>query len=458
MSAIRLILLLLCVPAMASAAYDAAPWPTPKLVQFADIIVVGVATTERNKTVIHISEVLKGNPLKRIVLSRVNVGIYDEVAIKPGNRGVFLLRKDGLDYAPFALGSYKTVDHLKAVREAIEMVADPGRFLDVSQFPESSDFIYVLAEQFTGWNVTSKEIPSLEWMGPPFYEVAPWKERGVVTLQCAADPQNGFKVRVIAAKPQGALSTCLTHYLLIGYKSPYARRVLKPRFSVTLDARLPERVGTATAKEAMWYLRNRLTSTDSQIVKDALQALARMRDLEAVPQALLLLKHPDEQVRVQAIQFLGWSRDVRAVDPLGVLLKSMAPRYPKAHAISDAAARALGKIGHKKSLPILERASSYGVQRAIEAIGSLGDTSSFETMLTALTENPSTCAPIDFALYWLVRRSNQQTESWMVESSTTQAIQIARIPKWRDWWDAHKQDFKVVESQENVINESIQGN
>ena len=99
--------------------------------------------------------------------------------------------------------------------------------------------------------------------------------------------------------------------------------------------------------------------------------------------------------------------------------------YPKGYALADAAAKALGNIGHKQSLPVLERAAEHGVQRAIEAVAAVGNTQSFETMLTALQGNPERCAYIDFALYWLVRRSNQKTEAWMTESSTTQAIQIA---------------------------------
>lgn len=100
------ILILLCVLAMASraAAYNEIPWPNPMLVQVAEVIVVGEVATERGKKVVRVSDVLKGESLERVVLSRVEAGKFPEVVIKSGNRGIFFLRKEGAEYAPFSLG------------------------------------------------------------------------------------------------------------------------------------------------------------------------------------------------------------------------------------------------------------------------------------------------------------------------------------------------------------------
>ena len=181
----------------------------------------------------------------------------------------------------------------------------------------------------------------------------------------------------------------------------------------------------------------------------ALLALAKMRDLDAVPHVLPLWENKNQRVKVQAIQFLGWSRDERAVIPLGEVLEATAAHYPNDHLISDTAAEALGKLGRKESLPHLERAAGYGVQRAREAVG---------TMLTVLEENPARRLNITFTLYWLVRRSNKNTEEWVMGASMTPAQEIAKLPLWRAWWDKHKKDFKVLKSQEEAINESIQAN
>jgi len=232
---------------------------------------------------------------------------------------------------------------------------------------------------------------------------------------------------------------------------------LPPRFSVTLDARLPERVGSATAGKAAAYLRDQLTSADSEVVLAALAALAKMRDRDAVPCVLSLLEHKDQRVVVKAIDFLGWSRDEQATKPLCSLLDAKAPQYPEDHAVANVAARALGRIGCPKSLPHLERAACHGVDWAMSAVQTMGTEKSFEILLIGLQNNPPQCAQIDYALYWLVRRSNKNAEPWMAdESGTTRAMQVARIPEWRDWWDSNKSSFKVIKSFEEAVLEHIQ--
>jgi len=189
------LLCLLSLPSQA-VAFDEGPWPTPKLVRFADLIVVGMAAEERGKMFIGVSTVLKGEKTERVALSRVEAGIYRDVVIKPGNKGI----------------------------------------------------IYVLNERFTGWSVTSKEVASFTWRGPSFHEVAPWQEKGGVALQCRANSLDAFKVSVTSAEPKGDLSECLKHHLLIAFKGLHTRQTLPPNFTVTLNARLPERAGSVNGR------------------------------------------------------------------------------------------------------------------------------------------------------------------------------------------------------------------
>ncbi len=400
MKSARLILTLVIVLVLArrASALDQKPLCNAELVQSADLIVVGVAAKENGKMVIHVSEVLKGKHTELVALRGVTVDMGD-VVIKEGHEGVYFLTKDGAGYAPFHFDSYKGMDHVKAVRAAIAILADPGPFLDVAKSPENVDTIYVLSAGFGRWSISSKEISSLQesWQGWRLYEEGPWDEKRVVTLQCATDASNGFTVGVASAEPKGALSECLKYRLLINYQWPTARQSLPPRFAVTLDARLPERVGSATAEKAMSYLRDRLSSADPEIVLAALLALAKMRDRDAVPHVLSLLEHKDERVRIKAIEFLGWSRDERTVKPLHSLLDAKAPHYHKYYAISDSAARSLEQIGSAESLPHLERAACYGVERAANAVCALGRQESFEIMLNGLRDNPPQCSSIDTA-------------------------------------------------------------
>ena len=93
----------------------------------------------------------------------------------------------------------------------------------------------------------------------------------------------------------------------------------------------------------------------------------------------------------------------------------------------------------------------------MSAVGAIGKEGSFDILLAGLESDPPQCASIDHALYWLVRRSNKRTEPWMAdESVTTHATQVARIPKWRAWWDANRKDFKVIKPLEEAVLERIQ--
>jgi hypothetical protein len=441
-----------------ASALDYAPVCNAESVQNADLIVVGVAAKEDGKMVIHVFEVLKGRRTDLVALGGVEVGMGD-VVIKEGNKGVYLLAKYGAGYVPSNFDSYKTMNHVEAVRAAIAMLVNPGQFLDEKKSPENADIIYVLGAGFGRWSISSKEIPSLPeyWRGWRLYEEAPWGEKHVVTLQCTTDTNHGFKVSVASAEPKDALSECLKYRLmLMNFNWPTVRRSLPPRFAVTLDARLPERVGSATAEKAMSYLRDRLRSADREIVLAAILALAKMRDRDAVPRVLSLLKHEDERVRIKAIEFLGWSRDERAVKPLHSLLDAKAPHYPNYYAVCDSAARALEQIGSAESLPHLEQAACHGVERAANAVSTLGRQESFEIMLKALRDNPSQCASLDSTLYCLVRRSNRSTEPWMRdEKRTTRATRIARIPKWFAWWAENKKEFKVTKSWTEAVLDHI---
>jgi len=40
--------------------------------------------------------------------------------------------------------------------------------------------------------------------------------------------------------------------------------------------------------------------------------------------------------------------------------------------------------------------------------------------------------------------------------STNHAKQIARLPKWRVWWEANKTDFKVIRTLGEEVLERIQ--
>jgi hypothetical protein len=426
-----------------------------------DLVVLGVAAKEEGQMVVRVTEVLKGGETPSVRLGATDVGPFDGEIIRNGDRGIFFLNEHGAKYFPFHPFCYRDMSHEDSIRLAVDLLKNPRPYLNVKEFPENADTVFVLGELFTAWDIESAELPSLGSMMKQvllnnhhrFFEVAPWSEKGVVTIHCTADVDGSSRVRIVSAEPEGRLSEFFEYRLLAACKWPEVRKELKPTFSVTLDTRGATRVGTLNVGDAAAYVRKRLGSSNPQIVIAALLALDKMRDADSVPLVFALLDHEDPGVQVKAIQFLGWSGDRRAVPKLCNLLDAQAPDYPKGHSISDAAALALRNIGDPTSLPCLERAATHGVERAIGALAAMGRTESFEIMLDAAERDPERCSHVVVALYCLVRRSGKKVEPWMTSSTGNMSIYIARIPKWRKWWDANKTGFKVVKSLEEVIGE-----
>ena len=448
------IALLLSVTAQSSFAISWMQYSTPELVQKSDMIVVGVATEEKDRIILRASEVLKGEKNDQIVLISTQIGFGDTVT-PMGKKGVHFLRRQGAGYAPFHPSCFKNMTELDGVKTVLSMFANPGPYLDLGKYPENPDIVFILGEVFSGWRITSKEIPSLgnsmTRFADKYYEVGPWSNDATVTLECETDA-NGA-ILVTSSQPSDPLGIFLKHRLAVASRWPYVKSALKPRFSVTLDARIPERIGSAESTEALEYLRARLRSDDREVVTSALLALAKIRDGRAVSLVVPLLQNKDRQVQVKAIQFLGWSRSKFAAKPLCKLLDAHSDKYPKNHDLSDPTAVALKKIGNRESLDSLEQAACRGVQRAIEAIGAIGRTESFEIMLKAAKRDPRRCAYMVDAFYWLVRRSNKETKDWMYNSTWSVDIGVAKMSKWAEWWDSNGNDFKVTKSQQEAIEE-----
>ena len=89
MKTARLAFTLLVLVALASPtlATDYPPRTTAELVQDSQLVVVGVAAKEKEKMVIRVSEVLKGEKTKLVSLNSVAVGPYRDVAIRSGDKG-----------------------------------------------------------------------------------------------------------------------------------------------------------------------------------------------------------------------------------------------------------------------------------------------------------------------------------------------------------------------------------
>ena len=425
-----------------------------ELVFYSDLVVSGVIKEEKGQMFLQVSNVLKGAELKLIPVE-VTYFKNDDVLMRKGDKGIFFLKQNGVKYQPFHPDGYKDMSCEAYIIDVVNMFENPRPYLDIKKFPENIDIIFVLGEIFSKWEIKSKEIPTLgkhmERYYIKFYEEDLWDEKKIVTLNCKVNEGSNSTVRVISSEPEGALSELFKFRLLMVSKWIEVKSELKPQFSVTLDTRQPTQIGTLPYEDAVSYLRERLKSTDPQIVMSATLSLAKMRDVNSVPYVTSLLTHKDKRIQVRAIEFLGWSGDKRVVKTLCELLDAEASHYTEGSSISADCASALVNIDDPAVLPCLERAAARGAYSAMELVGKIGETESFNRMLKALEADPNKCAWIDFTLSWLVRRSNKNFESWMHNAVWDKNIGISKIPRWRTWWDANKNDFKIIKSPREVV-------
>ncbi|MAD80936.1 MAG: hypothetical protein CMJ50_08860 [Planctomycetaceae bacterium] len=414
-----------------------------ELIAKADWVVVGTASVEEGDAKIRVTEVLKGDaPMDKIATRDI---IKSTLVFKDEDQGVFFLRKWGDNYWPFHPSSFVPMSERQKVRDLLRMRKDPSPYVDKKRYPPDENIVFQLGELFGGFKVTCKEFPQLESAGTVwnYFEYVPWNEESKVVLKGTVDENNAAVVEVVTAPPKSEMAEFYQRTLK-EIANPY-NRVTGP-YTLTVESRVPEKVGKLNREDCVKYLHECLESSERKVVRQAITALAKMRNSDSIVKVESLLEDEDATIAGLAIEFLRWSRDKRAVPVLCGLVDSHAERYPEGHMFSDGAAQALQAIGDPECLPCLERAAIFGVQRAIEALGAMGRVESFEIMLNAAERKPEKCAFVDYALYGLVRRSNKKSEPWMTSTTWNIKQGAKNIPRWRKWWESNKGDFKLKNS------------
>lgn len=329
--------------------------------------------------------------------------------------------------------------------------------MNLSKHTEHPDYAHALGSIFAGYRISSEEVPSLgqsmQRFAQAYYEVAPWKDKAVVVLKCQYDSARKPALTIESARPPGPLAEHLRSRLVIASQWDYVKESLPGRFAITLDARRPGKCGNLSAEDAVAYLRARVKSKNAEVVHAAILALAKMRDEDAVGLVLDLLSADDLQTRLRAVRFLGWSRDTNASHPLCRLLETL--DRPDDHRLADEIGVALLSIADMSSVPALEQATRRGFQRAAEALGAIGREKSFTVLLDVGESDPGMYG-IETGLYWMMRRSNKPEEKWMAIPTWDPKIGAEQIPRWRKWWNANNDDFKVVRTLEEAFASKVQ--
>ncbi|MDP3277634.1 MAG: HEAT repeat domain-containing protein [Deltaproteobacteria bacterium] len=103
-----------------------------------------------------------------------------------------------------------------------------------------------------------------------------------------------------------------------------------------------------------------------RITDKAIEALGILARPEAISELSVLMRHRRPAARVEALEALAEIQDPRVRPLLEAGLGDSAPE------VRGTAARSLGKIGARASIPLLFRAFERGVPEAAESIGQIG--------------------------------------------------------------------------------------
>ena len=209
------------------------------------------------------------------------------------------------------------------------------------------------------------------------------------------------------------------------------------------EKRKLQQVGTLSRDGAVDFLRGLLRTAETPVVLAGLGALSRMRATTAVPEALALLEVRPPEVVVAALGYLGTSCDPRAVAPVRAILRDSLHGPHASAEFSRAACKALAAFDDPAVIPELAMALQAGIEEANRILLRMEVPEVIAWILDQDGEPLSGTAVQ--SLYWLVRRSNQPPEPWMRWNGWP-CSEPGETVRWRDWWQAHRADFKLVRS------------
>lgn len=435
-------------------ARDWAPMSNVELVEAAKLVVYGKLFKENQAYYVDIEAVLKGETIDTV---EIGVGFWlSPVLIKGQETGVFFLykRADEDIYRYFHPSCFKEKRHLQKVERAIDIWKNPAKYVFTSE-EEGADVNYVLGRLFSGWRIHSEEATSfaerLSWYFLRTPEEALWEEKESVTLTVDINENNDCLVE--SNRPNTRLSKVFEKKVKGFSQSSLYKNNLPAEFTISADNTRQNLPGISY-EQATTYLRNKLASNDPTIVTSAIQALSIIGDTACIPLLIPLIRSSDEGVSLKAIESLGWSRSSLAVDSIGSFMveNCVFDEKQKHYKIPNTAAAALRRINEPSGVPYLEAIAKSGYSWVLGALGAIGREESVRVLIAAVESNPDECFSAVRALRSLVARSNYRLEEWMEGSNQDDGHkQKERIPLWIEWSKNLKDDFKIIKTQEELL-------
>jgi hypothetical protein len=214
------------------------------------------------------------------------------------------------------------------------------------------------------------------------------------------------------------------------------------------EKRKLQQVGSLSRDGAVDFLRGLLQTEETPVILAGLGALSRMRETTAVPEVLALLEDRPSEVVVAALGYLGTSRDPRVVAPVRAILRDSLHGPHASDELSRAACKALAFYDDPAAIPELAMALDAGFEGAHRILRRMEVPEMINWILDQDGELLSAAAVE--SLYWMVRRSNQPPEPWMRWNGWP-GSEPGETARWRDWWQAHRADFKLARSLDEAV-------
>lgn len=351
---------------------------------------------------------------------------------------------------------------------------DPAPLVNDPDLSWNFQSAQILGYLFDPVKISSKEAPKLAYYlkYPELRVMIPWSFEKVIELRCRTKKGAQTRIRADSTSDESVDGRKISEAMGGLYLDKEAIGSVPSSFTLTIDTRRTESVGTLTYEAAAAFLRGRLNSLPDDLpdvpeenrhnngdARDqsermtvaAIRALERMRDVDAVPQVIEIAEHVDNNYYLAPFRFLEAAKDPRSLESMCKLLEKHAHEHPTNHWYSYQAARVLGELGDPAAIPYLEDAVQYGVESVYHPLARFGRMESLGIIVeTAPTKGFE--AYTAYPLYFLVLRSNREPQTWMEPKQTGQIKANPELKaKWQTWWQANKEGMKLVRSFDEMM-------
>lgn len=424
-------------------------WTFAERMQKSDGIAWGQVSLIGDTSIIEVVEVLKGNFSSQIILPYKYHGkINDQVAYFDIDRKVF--------HAP-QVSSILSIKKDSDQYKILQMLKDPGLILQHDSLLSLADVIEFIGYSFRSFNVYSKSIPDIsKTIYLKKYSHIPWGIKDEFTITCKLKDQKRDYVEVVSITP-------------MLQENDYFRRLIKywhlkrvqihlndsNQIMLVINTIDVQESGTMTRDIARQIIIKALQSDNEDLILAALDACARIRDLNILPSLIPFIDYVDKgrssifkPVLSKAVKYLDYSGDSRILEPILSRLDTIDVNIDNNRSKIGKLCSAIDDFNSPKVKLVLEHYALHNIEQAFYGLPRIGDKKTFGIIIKSFKNNPKYYSSACTALYKLVLRSNKNPKNWM--DTNGKAINKETSIKWMEWWNNNKSDFELIKTYDEI--------